>query len=119
MILPDIIDQIINCKDRIAQEYLMEVLVTVFPAEYHYFTLDTLLPSLSLLHPDISLTPIVLSLIGVLVSWLQVDSSYLGKEIDPSIKEGENNKVLFELFWDHIIKLIKVSNIFIYRLNQI
>jgi hypothetical protein len=55
--------QIVNCKDEIAQSYLMDCVIQVFPDEFHLQTLETLLsacpqlqvtllvpPSLSLSH---------------------------------------------------------------------
>lgn len=35
--------QVVNCKDEIAQLYLMECIIQVFPDEYHLQTLDVLL----------------------------------------------------------------------------
>lgn len=35
--------QVINCKDELAQYYLMDCLIQVFPDEYHLQTLETLL----------------------------------------------------------------------------
>lgn len=37
------LSQIVNCKDEIAQFYLMECIIQVFPDEYHLQTLDVLL----------------------------------------------------------------------------
>ncbi|PHT40497.1 hypothetical protein CQW23_19351 [Capsicum baccatum] len=36
-------DLVINCKDDIAQGYLMDYIIQVFPDEYHLQTLETLL----------------------------------------------------------------------------
>lgn len=37
------ISQIVNCRDEIAQYYLMDCIIQVFPDEYHLQTLDVLL----------------------------------------------------------------------------
>ncbi|KAG2313396.1 hypothetical protein Bca52824_024953 [Brassica carinata] len=34
---------VVNCKDELAQYYLMECIIQVFPDEYHLQTLETLL----------------------------------------------------------------------------
>lgn len=50
--------QVINCKDELAQYYLMDCLIQVFPDEYHLQTLETLLgacPQLQVLN-DIPLS---------------------------------------------------------------
>ena len=35
--------QVVNCKDDLAQFYLMDCIIQVFPDEYHLQTLETLL----------------------------------------------------------------------------
>jgi hypothetical protein len=37
------VPQVVNCKDEIAQGYLMDCIIQVFPDEYHLQTLETLL----------------------------------------------------------------------------
>jgi vacuolar protein sorting-associated protein 35 len=37
------LEQVVNCKDELAQFYLMECIIQVFPDEYHLQTLETLL----------------------------------------------------------------------------
>lgn len=43
VVLPRILEQITNCKDRIAQQYLMDCVIAVFPDEYHLQTLEPFL----------------------------------------------------------------------------
>jgi len=38
-VLPQILEQVVNCKDAIAQQYLMECVTQVFPTEFHIPTL--------------------------------------------------------------------------------
>ncbi|KGN60048.1 vacuolar protein sorting-associated protein 35B isoform X1 [Cucumis sativus] len=42
-VLPRVLEQVVNCKDELAQYYLMECIIQVFPDEYHLQTLETLL----------------------------------------------------------------------------
>ncbi|KAI9074129.1 hypothetical protein K1719_043900 [Acacia pycnantha] len=42
-VLPRVLEQVVNCKDELAQFYLMECIIQVFPDEYHLQTLETLL----------------------------------------------------------------------------
>jgi vacuolar protein sorting-associated protein 35 len=42
-ILPKVLKEIIECKDRIAQQYLIDVIVQVFPDEFHLETLSQVL----------------------------------------------------------------------------
>ncbi|KAL3640997.1 Vacuolar protein sorting-associated protein 35B [Castilleja foliolosa] len=42
-VLPRVLEQIVNCKDELAQYYLMDCIIQVFPDEYHLQTLEILL----------------------------------------------------------------------------
>lgn len=51
-IYPAITEQIIQCRDHLAQSYLIDVLIQIFPVNFHFATLDTLLTGVFLqLHP--------------------------------------------------------------------
>ncbi|KAL3845003.1 hypothetical protein ACJIZ3_002406 [Penstemon smallii] len=43
IVLPRVLEQVVNCKDELAQYYLMDCIIQVFPDEYHLQTLETLL----------------------------------------------------------------------------
>ncbi|CAH8626206.1 unnamed protein product [Schistosoma rodhaini] len=62
-VLPPILEQIIECRDVIAQEYLMDVVIQVFPDEFHLATLPLLLRTCNHLQVGVKLKPIVCSLI--------------------------------------------------------
>ncbi|RTG82801.1 vacuolar protein sorting-associated protein 35 [Schistosoma bovis] len=62
-VLPPILEQIIECRDVIAQEYLMDVVIQVFPDEFHLATLPLLLRTCNHLQAGVKLKPIVCSLI--------------------------------------------------------
>lgn len=47
--------QVVNCKDEIAQYYLMDCIIQVFPDEYHLQTLETLLGAFPQLQVDSTL----------------------------------------------------------------
>lgn len=68
-ILPAILEQVINCKDIIAQEYLMEAIIQVFPDDFHLRTLSLLLSACARLHPKVSIKQIVITLINRLASY--------------------------------------------------
>ena len=42
IILPEILDRIVACQDPIAQAYLMECMIHVFPDEFHIQTLGVI-----------------------------------------------------------------------------
>uniref|UniRef100_A0A7S0JA92 Vacuolar protein sorting-associated protein 35 n=1 Tax=Calcidiscus leptoporus TaxID=127549 RepID=A0A7S0JA92_9EUKA len=42
-VLPTVLEQVVNCKDAISQQYLMDCITQVFPVEYHVATLPLFL----------------------------------------------------------------------------
>ncbi|KDN42178.1 vacuolar protein sorting-associated protein 35 [Tilletiaria anomala UBC 951] len=69
IILPSILEQVVNCKDVIAQEYLMEVVIQVFPDEFHLRTLGPFLSACAQLHPKVNIKQIVIALIDRLAAY--------------------------------------------------
>ncbi|KIO21692.1 hypothetical protein M407DRAFT_217984 [Tulasnella calospora MUT 4182] len=68
-ILPSILEQVVNCKDVIAQEYLMEVVIQVFTDDFHLHTLGPFLSATAQLHPKVNIKGIVIALIDRLASY--------------------------------------------------
>ena len=69
IILPSILEQVVNCKDVIAQEYLMEVVIQVFPDDFHLRTLGPFLSACAQLHPKVNVKQIVIALIDRLAAY--------------------------------------------------
>ncbi|KAL5495803.1 VPS35 [Sanghuangporus weigelae] len=69
IILPHILEQIVNCKDVIAQEYLMEVVIQVFPDEFHLYSLGPFLSATAQLQPAVNIKQIVIALIDRLAAY--------------------------------------------------
>ncbi|GJE99767.1 vacuolar protein sorting-associated protein 35 [Phanerochaete sordida] len=68
-ILPSILQQVVSCKDVIAQEYLMEVVIQVFTDEFHLHTLGQFLSATAQLHPKVNIKQIVIALIDRLAAY--------------------------------------------------
>ncbi|KTB00071.1 Vacuolar protein sorting-associated protein 35 [Nakaseomyces glabratus] len=68
-ILPTILEQVVQCRDFVSQEYLMDVICQVFSDEFHLQTASTLLKTTLQLNPDVSMNKIVLILIERLNSF--------------------------------------------------
>jgi vacuolar protein sorting-associated protein 35 len=68
-ILPSILEQVVNCKDVIAQEYLMEVVIQVFTDDFHLHTLGPFLSACANLHPRVNIKGIVIALIDRLAAF--------------------------------------------------
>lgn len=67
-ILPAILEQVVQCKDIIAQEYLMEVVIQVFTDEFHLHTLGPFLSATAQLQPKVNIKQIVIALIDRLAA---------------------------------------------------
>ncbi|CAA0811131.1 Vacuolar protein sorting-associated protein 35B [Striga hermonthica] len=97
-VLPGVLEQIVNCKDELAQYYLMDCIIQVFPDEYHLQTLETLLGACPQLQPTVDLKTVLSQLMErlsnyaasspeLLPEFLQVEafsklSSAIGKVIE-------------------------------------
>ncbi|KAJ5561387.1 hypothetical protein N7461_000148 [Penicillium sp. DV-2018c] len=74
-ILQALLEQVVQCRDVLAQEYLLEVITKVFPDEFHLHTLDLLLSAIARLNPHVDLKKIVIGLMDRL-------STYAAREAD-------------------------------------
>ena len=70
-VLPRVLEQVINCKDDIAQPYLLDALIQVFPDEFHVRTLDAFLEACPLLKPSVKIGVVLASLMDRLASAAQ------------------------------------------------
>ena len=55
IVLPRVLEQVVNCKDELAQYYLMDCIIQVFPDDYHLQTLETLLGACPQLRPTVDI----------------------------------------------------------------
>ncbi|KAL5181257.1 Vacuolar protein sorting-associated protein 35A [Glycine soja] len=97
-VLPRVLEQVVNCKDELAQFYLMDCIIQVFPDEYHLQTLDVLLGAYPQLQPSVDIKTVLSQLMErlsnyaassaeVLPEFLQVEafsklSNAIGKVIE-------------------------------------
>ncbi|GMH06564.1 hypothetical protein Nepgr_008404 [Nepenthes gracilis] len=100
-VLPRVLEQVVNCRDALAQYYLMDCVIQVFPDEYHLQTLDILLGAFPQLQPSVDIKTVLSSLMErlsnyaassaeVLPEFLQVDAfsklnSAIGKVIEAHV----------------------------------
>ena len=69
-VLPRVLEQIVNCRDDVAQPYLMIALAQAFPSEYHLATCDDFLAAVASLKPTVQMSVIFTSLSERLSSYL-------------------------------------------------
>ena len=70
-VLPRVLEQVVNCKDEIAQPYLMDAIVQVFPDEFHLQTLEKLLEACPSLRPNVKVGNVLASLMDRLTNHAQ------------------------------------------------
>jgi vacuolar protein sorting-associated protein 35 len=73
-ILAPLLEQVVQCRDVLAQEYLLEVITQVFPDEFHLYTLDQFLAAVSRLNPHVNVKAIVVGLMDRLSSYAERES---------------------------------------------
>jgi vacuolar protein sorting-associated protein 35 len=73
-ILNPLLEQIVQCRDVLAQEYLLEVVTQVFPDEFHLHTLDQFLSATARLNPHVNVKAIVVGLMDRLSAYAQRES---------------------------------------------
>lgn len=73
-ILAPLLEQVVQCRDVLAQEYLLEVITQVFPDEYHLHTLDQFLAAVSRLNPHVDVKAIVIGLMDRLSDYAERES---------------------------------------------
>jgi vacuolar protein sorting-associated protein 35 len=71
MIIVPLLEQVVQCRDVLAQEYLLEVITKVFPDEYHLHTLDQMLSAIARLNPHVDMKKIVIGLMDRLSTYAQ------------------------------------------------
>ena len=64
-------EQVVSCKDEIAQQYLMQCIIQGFPDEFHLGTLTILLSSLPELQSGVKVHLIIASLLDRLNRWVK------------------------------------------------
>ncbi|KAK5081068.1 retromer complex subunit Vps35 [Exophiala xenobiotica] len=70
-IIQPLLEQVVQCRDVLAQEYLLEVITKVFPDEYHLHTLDQMLSAIARLNPHVDMKKIVIGLMDRLSTYAQ------------------------------------------------
>ncbi|KAL5615564.1 uncharacterized protein BROUX77_001401 [Berkeleyomyces rouxiae] len=95
-ILSPLLEQVVQCRDVLAQEYLLEVITQVFPDEYHLHTLDQFLAAVSRLNPHVNVKAIVIGIMDRLSDYAEREGQ-TGKEVvDRAQQESEALAKLLE-----------------------
>eukprot|EP00298_Acanthocystis_sp_HF-20_P010084 c18665_g2_i1.p1 GENE.c18665_g2_i1~~c18665_g2_i1.p1 ORF type:complete len:778 (-),score=337.51 c18665_g2_i1:147-2480(-) len=71
LVLTRILEQVLNCKDQISQQYLMEVIIQVFPDDFHLQTLEPFLQTCTELQAGLDVKGIFISMADRLAKYAQ------------------------------------------------
>eukprot|EP00640_Fibrocapsa_japonica_P001640 CAMPEP_0113943164 /NCGR_PEP_ID=MMETSP1339-20121228/19545_1 /TAXON_ID=94617 /ORGANISM="Fibrocapsa japonica" /LENGTH=484 /DNA_ID=CAMNT_0000947961 /DNA_START=67 /DNA_END=1517 /DNA_ORIENTATION=+ /assembly_acc=CAM_ASM_000762 len=71
VILPRILEQVSGCRDSLAQTYLMDCIIQVFPDEFHLTTLRPFLDTLTQLKEKVNVRTILESLMERLINFAE------------------------------------------------
>ncbi|KAE9981226.1 hypothetical protein BLS_001665 [Venturia inaequalis] len=92
-ILRPLLEQVVQCKDVLAQEYLLDVVIQVFPDEFHLHTLDQFLSATARLHPQVNVKDIVTGLMNRLSAYAAREAV----ETTPEQKQKDEEEATLKL----------------------
>lgn len=96
LVLPRVLENVVNCKDQIAQQYLMEILIQVFPDEMHLATLEPFLSTCTELQSGVDVKGIFIAMADRLAKFAQTNP----EGIPETVK-------IFNIFTTYVAKLIQ------------
>mmetsp|Transcript_10243 Transcript_10243/g.17835 ORF Transcript_10243/g.17835 Transcript_10243/m.17835 type:complete len:833 (-) Transcript_10243:476-2974(-) len=99
-VLPRVMEQVVSCRDDIAQQYLFQAVIQVFPDSFHLGTLDTLLGALAEMQPGVKVHTVVASLMDRLARYAAADPAVMVQLLDMRA---------FERFRDAIARIISAQ----------
>ncbi|KZF19767.1 vacuolar protein sorting-associated protein 35 [Xylona heveae TC161] len=97
VILQPLLEQVVQCRDVLAQEYLLEVITQVFPDEFHLHTLDQFLSATARLNPNVNVKAIVIGLMDRLSAYAARESELLPPEVREKKEEEATSAMLQKL----------------------
>ena len=95
-VLPKILEEVLNCKDTMAQTYLMDCIIQVFPDEFHFATLKEFLTACVGLKGKVNVRAILEALMDRLSSHVSESDGSIPDDLNP-----------FELFNDCVSNIIE------------
>ena len=97
-ILPAILEQVINCRDATSQHYLMEIIIQIFPVEFHLISLEKYLSCFTKMEDSVDVEDLILRLIE------RITTFYVD---EPSRVNTEATSTLFDVLSNSINNVLK------------
>eukprot|EP00697_Spironema_sp_BW2_P014544 gnl/Spiro4/4992_TR2492_c0_g1_i1.p1 gnl/Spiro4/4992_TR2492_c0_g1~~gnl/Spiro4/4992_TR2492_c0_g1_i1.p1 ORF type:complete len:448 (+),score=117.23 gnl/Spiro4/4992_TR2492_c0_g1_i1:150-1346(+) len=112
-VLPKLMEQVVAYKDTIAQQYLMDCIIQVFPDEYHILALEPFLQTCTQLQPGVDVKVILTGLMNRLSTFaLQNPGVPLSLQTLPSALIADYEALrdrLFDMFGEHVNRISGLS----------
>ena len=89
-VFPIITQQIVACRDVLAQTYLIDVLIQIFHEEFHFATLDGFLAVMLQVHPNLNKSELVNGLVARFVKYQQDKAEKKQREEEEAQEAQEN-----------------------------
>ena len=110
-ILPRILEIIMSYKEPLSQQYLLEVIIQVFPDEFHLYTLSLLLDSMQNVCKGVDIQAVLSALMDRLGNYV-VGMRDGTTEGSGSKRENRVIAEMFEIFGEKIAALAKKEDLF-------
>jgi vacuolar protein sorting-associated protein 35 len=81
-----VLEEVLSCKDTIAQSYLMDCIIQVFPDEFHLATLETFLKTCTQLKEKVNVRAILEALTDRLASHSATIGGILNTSVPSSFR---------------------------------
>ncbi|CAM6128426.1 unnamed protein product [Calypogeia fissa] len=130
VVLPRVLEQVVNCKDELAQYYLMDCIIQVFPDDFHLQTLETLLGACPQLQPTVDIKTVMSQLMErlsnyaasspeVLPEFLQVEAFSKLSNAVVKVIEAQPDMPLVGAVSLHVALLTFILRVHIDRLDYV
>lgn len=112
-ILPTVLEQVLLCKDTLAQGYLMDCVIHVFPDEFQIFTIDKLLNTIPKLKEKVNVHNILQSIMNRLAEYENnSESSVLPSDVF-NLFDGCINKIFEDKIRLPVKEIVRIEIAFI------
>ena len=93
-VLPRLLEQVVNCKDAIAQPYLLDCIIQVFPDDFHLATLDSFLTTCTQLRDKVNVRTILEAMMRRLAAGARGDEENASENQTAASHYGRDRNVL-------------------------
>ncbi|GAB9469605.1 Vacuolar protein sorting-associated protein 35 [Globisporangium polare] len=111
-VLPKVLEIIVTCKDKIAQQYLMDCVIQVFPDDYHLQNFEKLLTVMGQLTEGVDVALILLTLLERLTKYHEAmgEKKHLiyGTDVESAQKKQQS---LFQLLMNRVSRLAAIEDV--------